>query len=102
MPVSTQKGKANVDSLERFAAVLEADCAKREYSAAHARMVTQFTQGYDVWSLAAYLTAAKKAIPRVRNTGNTEYVRMVDGKGNGRKSPRGSVIGGKAMRRKGR
>jgi hypothetical protein len=101
--MSTQKGN-RVDSLERFANELELRCAKREYSQAHAFMVENYTQGYDVWSLAGYLDSVEKLIPRVRNlnAGNTEYIRMVDGKGNGRKTPRGSVISSSAMRRKGR
>lgn len=99
--MSTQKGM-NVDSLERVAAQLELSCAKREYSAAHAQMVNNFTQGYDVWSLAGYLESAEKAIPRAPfKTGNTQYVRMIDGKGMARKT-RGSVISSRSMRRKGR
>lgn len=88
--------------IERFAAILEIDCAKREYSAAHAQMVEKFTQGYDVWSLAGYIDSAEKALPKIRNIGNTEYVRMRDGVKGKRKTPRGSLISSSAMRRKGR
>ncbi|QOI67629.1 hypothetical protein SEA_BEUFFERT_262 [Streptomyces phage Beuffert] len=98
-----------MDKLERLANELEYRCAKREYSEAHARMVKHFTQGYDVWSLAAYLDSLERLIPRKRtrtayvpSAGNTPYVRMVDGRGNGRKTPRGSIISSSAMRRKGR
>jgi hypothetical protein len=91
-----------VDEIERLAAILEVNCAKREYSEAHERMVRRYTQGYDAWSLAAYLDAAERLIPKIRKPGNIEYIRMVDGKGNGRKTPRGSVISSSTMRRKGR
>lgn len=95
--------------IERKAALLEVKSAKAEYSEAHTRMVRRVDMGYDAWSLAAYVSSAERAVPKaakrresVRRSVNEEYVNMVDGKGNGRKAPRGSIINSRPMRRKGR
>lgn len=95
--------------IERKAALLEVKAAKAEYSEAHSRMIRRMDYGYDAWSLAAYVSSAERAVPKAakrreseRRSVNEEYVNMVDGKGNGRKTPRGSVISSSALRRKGR
>lgn len=91
--------------IEGYAAKLELQAAEKEFRAAHLNMARNFTQGYDVWSLSAYLDAAERLVPKEkkeRPESNTVYIHMRDGVKGKRKTPRGSIISSSAMRRKGR